>query len=142
MKQLKCLIIDDEPLAQDVIENYIANFSFINLIAKCDNALVAIDKLKKEKIDLIFLDISMPFISGIDFIKSLQSPLQIILTTAHKEFAVEGYELNVVDYLVKNGIAANRLEAIGHGETQLVVKNASDDFEHQLNRRTMLKVIK
>ena len=101
MNQLKCLIIDDEPLAQNVIENYLKNFSFIELIARCENALSALEWIKKQKIDLIFLDISMPFISGIDFIKSLQNPPAIILTTAHKEFAIESYELNVLDYLLK-----------------------------------------
>jgi len=101
MVQLKCLVIDDEPLAQDVIENYLRNFSFIRLIAKCDNALIALEWIKKQEIDLIFLDVSMPFISGIDFIRTLKNPPAVILTTAHKEFAVESYELNVVDYLLK-----------------------------------------
>jgi DNA-binding LytR/AlgR family response regulator len=101
MVQLKCLIIDDEPLAQNVIENYLDNFSLIKLIAKCDNALIALEWIKKQKIDLIFLDVSMPFISGIEFIRTLKDPPAIILTTAHKEFAVESYELNVLDYLLK-----------------------------------------
>src|SRR5215831_20746737 len=101
MNQLKCLIIDDEPLAQNIIENYLKDFSFIELVAKCENAIVALELIKKQKIDLIFLDISMPFISGIEFIKTLQDPPQIILTTAHKEFALESYELNVLDYLLK-----------------------------------------
>ena len=101
MGQLKCLIIDDEPLAQNVIENYLESFSFIRLIAKCDNALIALEWIKKQKIDLIFLDVSMPFISGIDFIRTLRNPPAIILTTAHKEFAIESYELNVLDYLLK-----------------------------------------
>jgi len=101
MIQLQCLVIDDEPLAQNIIENYLFNFSFIKLKAKCDNALIALEWIKREKIDLIFLDISMPFISGIDFIKTLKDPPAVILTTAHKEFAVESYELNVTDYLLK-----------------------------------------
>jgi len=101
MVQLKCLVIDDEPLAQDVIENYLANFSFIRLIAKCENALIALEWIKKQKIDLIFLDVSMPFLSGIEFIRTLKDPPVVILTTAHKEFAVESYELNVLDYLLK-----------------------------------------
>ena len=101
MGQLKCLIIDDEPLAQNVIEDYLQSFSFMRLIAKCDNALIALEWIKKQKIDLIFLDVSMPFISGIDFIRTLRNPPAIILTTAHKEFAVESYELNVLDYLLK-----------------------------------------
>jgi DNA-binding LytR/AlgR family response regulator len=101
MHSIKCLIIDDEPLAQNVIESYLKNISTIELIAKCDNALSALEWLNKQKVDLIFLDISMPFISGIDFIKTLQNPPEIILTTAHKEFAVESYELSVLDYLLK-----------------------------------------
>jgi DNA-binding LytR/AlgR family response regulator len=101
MHPLKCLIVDDEPLAQNVIESYLKNISNIELIAKCENALSALEWIKKQKVDLIFLDISMPFISGIDFIKTLQNPPEIILTTAHKEFAVESYEINVLDYLLK-----------------------------------------
>lgn len=101
MIQLKCLVVDDEPLAQNVIENYLTNFSFIKLVAKCDNALIALEWIKKQRIDLLFLDVSMPFISGIDFIKTLKDPPAVILTTAYKEFAVESYELNVLDYLLK-----------------------------------------
>ena len=101
MNRFKCLIIDDEPLAQNVIENYLKEFSFIELVARCENALTALEWMKKQKIDLIFLDISMPFISGLSFIKTLQNPPAVILTTAHKEFAVESYELNVLDYLLK-----------------------------------------
>jgi|KBSMisStandDraft_5_1062788.scaffolds.fasta_scaffold00870_7 DNA-binding LytR/AlgR family response regulator len=101
MNRFKCLIIDDEPLAQNVIENYLKEFSFIELVARCENALTALEWMKKQKIDLIFLDISMPFISGLNFIKTLQNPPAVILTTAHKEFAVESYELNVLDYLLK-----------------------------------------
>src|SRR5580765_752971 len=101
MNQIKCLIIDDEPLAQDVIENYLKNFSFIDLVAKCDHAISALEWIKKQKIDLIFLDISMPFISGIDFIKTMKNAPKIIITTAHKEFAIDSFELNVLDYLLK-----------------------------------------
>jgi DNA-binding LytR/AlgR family response regulator len=101
MVSLKCIIIDDEPLAQSVIENYLVNFSFIELVGKFDNPLAAFEIIKTEKIDIIFLDISMPYISGIDFIKTLQYPPKIIITTAYKEYALEGYDLNVVDYLLK-----------------------------------------
>lgn len=101
MHPIRCLIIDDEPLAQNVIESYLKNFSFIELIAKCDNAVIALDWIKKSKIDLIFLDISMPFLSGIDFLKTMHNAPRVIITTAHKEFAIEGYELNVLDYLLK-----------------------------------------
>lgn len=133
MKQpLKCLIIDDEPLAQNVIENYLKNVDYIELVAKCDNALSAMSWIKKQKIDLIFLDISMPFISGIDFIKTLQNPPAIILTTAHKEFAVESYELNVLDYLLKPISFERFLKAVNkleNNEASKVIKPVVDDSE-------------
>lgn len=131
MVQLKCLVIDDEPLAQNVIENYLANFSFIRLIAKCDNALIAMEWMKKQKIDLIFLDVSMPFISGIDFIKTLQSPPAVIVTTAHKEFAVESYELNVLDYLLKPISFERFLKAINKLDIDSpeIIKTATSETE-------------
>jgi two-component system LytT family response regulator len=134
MNQLKCLIVDDEPLAQNVIENYLKNFSFIELIAKCENALSALEWIKKQKVDLIFLDISMPFISGIDFIKILQNPPEIILTTAYKEFAVESYELNVLDYLLKPISFERFLKAINKlgNQTSEVIKPVVDDSENDV----------
>ena len=118
MNLLTCLIIDDEPLAQNVIENYLKNFSFLKLVGKFENAVSALKCLKDQHVDLIFLDISMPFISGIDFIKTLQNPPKIILTTAHKEFAIEGYELNVLDYLLKPISFERFLKAINKLETR------------------------
>ena len=134
MHPLKCLIIDDEPLAQNVIENYLKNVTQIELIAKCDNALKALTWIKKQKIDLIFLDISMPFISGIDFIKTLQNPPSIILTTAHKEFAVESYELNVLDYLLKPISFERFLKAINklENETSKVTNPVIENSEHDV----------
>jgi DNA-binding LytR/AlgR family response regulator len=131
MHPLKCLIIDDEPLAQNVIENYLKNVAYIELMAKCDNALSALTWIKKHKIDLIFLDISMPFISGIDFIKTLQNPPAIILTTAHKEFAVESYELNVLDYLLKPISFERFLKAINklENDASALIKTVIDDSE-------------
>ena len=131
MHPLKCLIIDDEPLAQNVIENYLKNVAYIELIAKCDNALSALTWIKKQKIDLIFLDISMPFISGIDFIKTLQNPPAIILTTAHKEFAVESYELNVLDYLLKPISFERFLKAINklENDASALIKTVIEDSE-------------
>jgi len=132
MHPLKCLIIDDEPLAQNVIENYLKNVAHIELVAKCDNALNALTWIKKQKIDLIFLDISMPFISGIDFIKTLQNPPAVILTTAHKEFAVESYELNVLDYLLKPISFERFLRAVNkleNSEASKAIKPLIDDSE-------------
>lgn len=101
MSRCKCIIVEDEPLAQNVLKKYIADHPSLELIATCTDALEAQLILRKEDIQLIFLDINLPKLSGINFIKTLlQSPL-IIFTTAYPEFAVEGFELNAVDYLLK-----------------------------------------
>ncbi len=99
--KIKCLIVDDEPLAQRVLEKYIAALPSLELIAKCGNALEAASLLHERSVDLIFLDIKMPELSGLDFIRTLASPPKIILTTAYSEYALDGYELGVMDYLLK-----------------------------------------
>lgn len=134
MNRYRCLIIDDEPLAQNVLESYLKNVPFVELIAKCENAIEALEWIKKQKIDLIFLDISMPFISGIEFIKTLQDPPSVILTTAHKEFAVESYELSVLDYLLKPISFERFLKAINKLDNQAsyIIKPAKDDSENDL----------
>ena len=101
MKKLNCIIVDDEPLAQEVLERHIASISDLVLLKKCSNALEAFEILHTEPVDLMFLDISMPVISGIDFLRSLRKSPAVIITSAYPEFAVQGYELDVVDYLVK-----------------------------------------
>lgn len=98
---MNVIIVDDEPLAQEVIETYVSKFPALNLVAKCNNAVEAFEVLNKEAVDLMFLDIQMPQISGIDFLKTLSNPPQVIFTTAFSEYAMDGYELNVVDYLLK-----------------------------------------
>jgi len=98
---MNCLAIDDEPLALDIIEDFSKKIPFLNFIGRCTSAFEAIEILNKQKVDLIFLDINMPHISGIEFLKSLESRPMIIFTTAYSEFAVEGFELSAIDYLVK-----------------------------------------
>ena len=100
-EKVKCLVVDDEPLARGLLEKHIQSFSQLQLAGSCWNAIEAFEFLKKESIDLIFLDIQMPGISGISFLKSLQHPPAVIFTTAYRGYAVESYELNVVDYLLK-----------------------------------------
>ena len=99
--KIKCLIIDDEPLAISVIENYLKEFEDIQVAGTFSNALDALNFLKGEKVDLIFLDINMPLLDGLSFIQFLEGKPTIIITSAHREFAVETYELGVLDYLVK-----------------------------------------
>lgn len=100
-RKIRCLVVDDEPLAIRLLENHIQQFPQLELVASSWNAIEAFDVLKKEAIDLIFLDIQMPGLSGIDFLKSLNNPPAVIFTTAYREYAVESYELDVIDYLLK-----------------------------------------
>ncbi|MDY8137051.1 response regulator transcription factor [Aquimarina sp. 2201CG5-10] len=98
---LKCMIIDDEPPAHQVLEKYISKLSSLSLAGNCYNAIEAIDFLHQESVDIIFLDINMPEMTGLDFLKTLHNQPSIILTTAYSEFALEGYEYGVQDYLLK-----------------------------------------
>jgi DNA-binding LytR/AlgR family response regulator len=98
---INVIIVDDEPLALDVLETFISQLPDINLVQKCENAFEANEALKKNDIDLLFLDIQMPQLTGIDFYKSLTNPPEVIFTTAYSNYAVEGFEMNAVDYLVK-----------------------------------------
>jgi len=97
----KAIIIDDEPIAIRVIEKYLQNLSAIQLVGSCNSAIEAYGLLQQKKVDLIFLDINMPQLNGLDFLKSLQQPPKVILTTAYREYALDGFDLNVVDYLMK-----------------------------------------
>jgi DNA-binding LytR/AlgR family response regulator len=101
MKQLNCLIIDDEPIAREGIADYCREISFLNIIALCKNALQANHYIEENQIDLIFLDINMPIISGIDWLKGLKNSPSVIITTAYEEYALESFTYNVLDYLVK-----------------------------------------
>lgn len=98
---IKCLIVDDEPLARDVLESYISDLSNLKLIASCSDAVEALNWINQETVDLIFLDINMPKLSGINFYKSLSKKPKVIFTTAYADHAVEGFELEAVDYLLK-----------------------------------------
>ena len=101
MSRYKCIIIEDEPLAQNILKKYIADHPSLELIAICPDALQAQTILTKQNIQLLFLDINLPKLSGVNFIKTLIHPPLVIFTTAYPEFAVEGFELNAVDYLLK-----------------------------------------
>ena len=99
--KINCLIVDDEPLALDVLENYINKMEDLTLVGRVDNAIEAFNILKRKQVDLLFLDIQMPKLTGIDLVKNISNPPHIIFTTAYRDYALQGYELNVVDYLLK-----------------------------------------
>lgn len=98
---INVIIVDDEPLALDVLETYIEKIPELNLVKRCNNALEANEALKNHDIDLMFLDIQMPQLTGTDFLKTLSNPPLVIFTTAYANYAIEGFELNAIDYLLK-----------------------------------------
>src|SRR5450755_3139021 len=124
---LKAIAIDDEPIALEVIKNLSAKISFIELADCFTNAFTALDFLQKEKIDLIFLDIKMPDISGIDFLKSILNPPMIIFTTAYSEHAVQSFELDAIDYLLKPFSLSRFLKACNKANEQYELKKKSSD---------------
>lgn len=98
---IKCIITDDEPLAVDVLESFITRIPEMELVARCSNAVEAFGVLSKQKVDLMFLDIQMPEITGLEFLKSLKNPPLVIFTTAYPNYALESYEIDAADYLLK-----------------------------------------
>ena len=98
---LKCMVIDDEPLAIQLLENHISKVPFLELVNTFKNPLEALISINTNAVDLIFLDIQMPQLNGVQFMKLLQNRAQVIITSAYQEYAIEGFEHNVVDYLLK-----------------------------------------
>lgn len=119
---MKCLLVDDEPLAIAIIENYLSQLEDFETIGNCRNAVEAYNFMRKQPVDLIFLDIEMPKITGLEFLKNLHKPPYVIITTAHREFALEGFDLNVLDYLLK----PIRLERFLQAIHKIPVENSSN----------------
>lgn len=101
MDKVKCLIVDDEPLALDLIESYVVKTPFLELAGRCSSAFKAMEVMTSQKVDLIFLDIQMPGLTGLEFSKSLQNGPRIIFTTAYDQYALDGFKADALDYLVK-----------------------------------------
>lgn len=99
--KIRCLIVDDEPLALDVLEAYIDKIDDLHLAGRLDNAIEAFNLLNREPVDLLFLDIQMPKLTGIELLRNISHPPRVIFTTAYRDYALQGYELDVVDYLLK-----------------------------------------
>ncbi len=98
---VRCLIADDEPIARDIILNYCSHLPMLKVVGSCSNALEAKAVLQKEQVDILFLDINMPVLDGISFLKTIRNPPQVIFTTAYKEYALNAFDLSAVDYLLK-----------------------------------------
>ncbi|WP_282136490.1 LytR/AlgR family response regulator transcription factor [Seonamhaeicola maritimus] len=140
--KIKCLIIDDEPLAITVIENHLKNFDHIEVVETFNNPLKAYRVLEQEKIDVIFLDINMPQMTGFSFIENLSYKPLIVITTAYREYAVKSFELDVLDYLVKP-IPFNRfLKTVNKIYQQVYVSSTTADASLQQEPHIFLKVNK
>lgn len=124
-------IIDDEPIAHRIIESYCEHLSYLQKVGNCYNAFEAMDLLNKTKVDLIFLDINMPKLSGFELLKTMANPPKVIVTSAHQEFALEGYELNILDYLLKPFSLERFLKAMSKTITPPKIKNEAPTLENK-----------
>jgi DNA-binding LytR/AlgR family response regulator len=116
--KIRCLIVDDEPLALDVLNAYITRIEGLELVGRCENALQAFALMQEQSVDLLFLDIQMPKLDGIEFIKTLQQKPKIIFTTAYRDYAIEAFELDAVDYLLKPIPFSRFLKALSKAYSQ------------------------
>jgi DNA-binding LytR/AlgR family response regulator len=152
IKKIKCLVIDDEPPARDMLKQYIAGVESLELAGACSNAIEAINFLKDHPVDILFLDIQMPQLLGTNFIRTLKSPPKVIFTTAYRKYAVEGFELDAVDYILKPISLERFLKAVNKVlQTNIHVANPNGDIKEnhsETNRflyfrvdRKMVKVL-
>ena len=132
MKKIKCIITEDEPLAVNVLKNYIQRVPYLELMAVFKEAFSTEKYLQKEKIDLIFLDIHLPQLKGLDFLRTLRYPPVVIITTAYHQYALEGFELSVADYLMKP-IAFDRFASAVNKATKLIYVSATFQSEKKEN---------
>lgn len=146
---INVIIVDDEPLAQDVLETYIGKIPELNLVRKCNNALEANEALKTNDIDLMFLDIQMPQLTGTDFLKTLSDPPLVIFTTAYPNYAIEGFELNALDYLLKPISLERFMKAVNKAMDQIELQskeagggapNADDEYFFVKADKKLVKV--
>jgi DNA-binding LytR/AlgR family response regulator len=144
----KCLLVDDEPLAIEVLEKYIEAVDQLKVVGTCRNAFQAMEFLQKNSVDLIFLDIHMPKLTGTSFVRTLQHPPKIIFTTAYKEHAIDAFELDAVDYLLKPISLERFLRAVNkltqttftHPEEIPVMAEAASGFIYFRSDRKMVKL--
>lgn len=126
---LSCLIVEDEPLARSLLTDYVRKVPYLTLVEACSNPLLAIEVLRKNSIDVLFLDIQMPEITGITLLKTLQKKPLVILTTAYSEYALESYELDVLDYLLKPITFERFLRAVDKANQRLMAQPVVEQSE-------------
>jgi DNA-binding LytR/AlgR family response regulator len=139
MESINCLIVDDEPLALDLIESYVVKTPFLKLVGKCSSAFQALEVMAAQNVDLLFLDIQMPGLTGVEFSKSLSGSVRVIFTTAYSEFALEGFKVDAIDYLVKPFNYAEFLRAANKALTWFSLSNASQGASDNSLKSMMVK---
>ena len=148
-KTIHCIIVDDEPIAREILESHLKKIDSIQIEASCKNALEAFNIINSKKVDLVFLDINMPDISGLSFAKSINRNVKIIFTTAYREYAVDGFDLQAVDYLLKPISFERLFQAVNkyfdenlptNPDTQEETEEEKSDFIFVRSDRKMIKV--
>lgn len=133
----RCLIVDDEPLARELIRGHVEKLENFEIVAECSDAMKALNVLREKQVDLMFMDIQMPQITGIEFLKTLKHPPKVIITTAYREYALEGFELDVADYLLKPITFERFLKAVNkyyqmiQDDVQVVANSASEKLPEE-----------
>lgn len=148
-KTVKCIVVDDEPIAREILENHLLKIEAVTVVATCKNAIEAFNQINSNQVDLIFLDINMPEISGLSFAKSISNNIKVIFTTAYREYAVDGFNLQAVDYLLKP-ISFERLSQavnkyLGENTSNIIettseIINEKSDFIFVRSDRKMVKI--
>ncbi|PQB06898.1 DNA-binding response regulator [Polaribacter filamentus] len=140
MKNLQCIIADDEPIARQILENYIEEIPNLELIASCKNAFEVMEVLQEKPVDILFLDINMPKLSGLSLLKTMQQKQNVIITTAYPEFAVEGFELSVTDYLLKPFSLERFLQAVNKVQHKPVIKlETTEGVKEEISKSIFVK---
>ncbi|WP_435416318.1 LytR/AlgR family response regulator transcription factor [Polaribacter aestuariivivens] len=150
MNNINCLIVDDEPVAREILQTYVAKIPNLKLIKSCKNAIEAFEVLYQQKIDLVFLDINMPEISGLSLAKSINKNTKIIFTTAHREYALEGFDLQAIDYLLKPISFERFFQAVNKSfgvfknnvtNQEVIPESSKNEFIFVRSERKMIKII-
>ncbi len=134
-KVVNCIIVDDEPMAREILDNHLQKVDAIKVVATCKNAVEAFNEINSNQIDLIFLDINMPEISGLSFAKSINKNIKVVFTTAYREYAIDGFNLQAVDYLLKPISFERLLQAVNKfiGESNVVEVNSTPEITPDKN---------
>ncbi|MGI9531910.1 LytR/AlgR family response regulator transcription factor [Lutimonas sp.] len=148
-KTIHCIIVDDEPMAREILENHLKRIDSVEIIGLCKNAIEAFNLLNTHEVDLIFLDINMPEISGLSFAKSINKNIKVIFTTAYREYAIDGFDLKAVDYLLKPISFERLVQSIEKFKNESIefrpedtsdIANEKTDFFFVRSNRKMMKI--